>query len=66
MSFPAEIVIKRNATGFVAGFASKTKGKKVRSFGRWYGSQMNYKPFQRAWTEAQSMAEKLNMDNKAE
>ena len=60
MTFAAEIVIRKNNNIYEAGFASKTTGTKVESFGRWYGSQMNYRPFRAAMDAANRRATELN------
>ena len=58
--YAAEIVVRKNGANYVAGFASKTRGQRVASFGEWYGSQMDYKPFRAAMAAAEAMAAKLN------
>ena len=61
MNFAAEIVVRKNGSSYVAGFASKTgKGEKVSSYGKWFGSQMSYRPFSAAMKAAQSEAARLN------
>lgn len=61
MNFAAEIVVRKNGSSYVAGFASKTgKGEKVSSYGKWFGSQMSYRPFREAMKAAQSEAARLN------
>ena len=60
MNFAAEIVVRKNGSSYVAGFASKTKGEKVSSYGKWFGSQMSYRPFRAAMAAAQSEAARLN------
>lgn len=60
MTFAAQIVIRKNNNGYVAGFASKTTGAKVESFGKWYGSQMSYRPFRSAMDAAEARAAELN------
>lgn len=67
MNFAAEIVVRKNPTTGLheAGFASKTTGTKVASYGRWYGSQMSYKPFHAAMDAAHAEAERLNAAMKA-
>ena len=59
-SYAAEIVIKKDDVGYGAGFASRTKGKTVASYGKWYSSQMSYEPFKRAWAAAIEEASRLN------
>ena len=59
--FAAEIVVRKNGNEYVAGFASKTgKGAKVSSYGKWFGSQMSYRPFRAAMEAAQAEAARLN------
>lgn len=60
MNFAAEIVIRQNPNGYQAGFASKTTGTKIETFGRWYGSQMGYRPFRNAMKAAEARAAELN------
>ena len=60
MTFAAEIVIRKNNNGFESGFASKTTGAKVESFGKWYGSQMSFRPFRSAMAAAEARAAELN------
>jgi hypothetical protein len=60
MKFAAEIVVRKNGTSYEAGFASKTKGEKIESFGLWYGSQMSYRPFLAAMASAEVRAAQLN------
>ena len=60
MTFAAEIVVRDNGGTFEAGFASRTNGVKVRSFGKWFGSQMSYRPFREAKQAAQDLAADLN------
>jgi hypothetical protein len=64
MSYAAEIVLRKKEGRYYYGFASQfplNKGyKEVNSYGRWYGSQMNYKPFREAYNEAKKECETLN------
>lgn len=63
----AEIVIRKTSDGYVGGFASQTgKGTKVVSLGKWYGSQMSYKPFARTLAAAHSIADKLTAGTETE
>ena len=62
MNFAAEIVIRKNNDGYEAGFASRTSGTKVESFGKWYGSQMSYRPFLAAMAAAEDRADELNAE----
>ena len=65
MNFSAKIVVRKNATTakHEAGFASKTSGVIVAEFGRWFGSQMSYRPFAAAMAAARAHADKLNTEN---
>ena len=65
MNFAAKLVVKknhRNAPGsrYSAGFASKITGVEVEDFGKWFGSQMSYRPFASAKKRAEKMADELN------
>lgn len=62
MTFAAKIVVRKNTTTgkHEAGFASKTSGVIVEEFGKWYGSQMSYRPFHAAMAAAHAYADKLN------
>lgn len=62
MTFAAKIVVRKNTTTgkHEAGFASKTSGVIVAEFGRWFGSQMSYRPFWAAMNAAREHADKLN------
>lgn len=62
MTFAAHLVVRKNGNQYLAGFASKTPGQTVKSFGKWYGSQMSYRPFAAAQKAAEAMAEKLNQE----
>ena len=63
MTFAAKIVVRKNTTGkYEAGFASKTSGAIVAEFGKWYGSQMSYRPFHAAMEAAHTYADKLNAE----
>jgi hypothetical protein len=63
MPFAAEIVVRESARDgrAYAGFASQVpKGKTLQRFGSWYGSQMSYRPFNRAMSEARELAASIN------
>lgn len=64
-----ELVVRRSkATGeYMAGAASEfplSHFKQVKSFGRWYGSQVSYKPYRRARMEASMYAARMNRRHK--
>jgi hypothetical protein len=60
MHFAAEIVVKKQGNTYMAGFASKTSGRKITSYGKWFGSQMSWRPFNRAMDAALAEASRLN------
>ena len=64
MNFAARIAVRQNTrTGrTVAGFASSLprlgpEWRDVANFGRWFGGQMDYRPFKAAMAKAQDMAQ---------
>lgn len=66
MNFAAEIVVRKTATSYVAGFASKTgKGQLIASYGKWFGSQMSYRPFRAAMAKAHVEAARLNAERES-
>lgn len=61
MSFAAHLVVKFTPNGgFRAGFSSELPGVIHRSFGKWYGSQMSYRPFAAAMQAAMDEAVRWN------
>lgn len=62
MNSAAKIVIRKSASGqYVGGFASQTgNGQIVVDLGRWYRSQMTYRPFRCAMAAAESVAARFN------
>lgn len=63
MNFAARITVRQNTrTGqTLAGFASNlprpgNEWRDVANFGRWFGSQMSYRPFKEAMTKARDLA----------
>jgi len=64
MTYAAHLVVRKKHDRYYAGFASEyplNHGyKHVKSFGSWYGSQMDFEPFKKAMKEAKEYAKKLN------
>lgn len=63
MPYAAHLVVRERNNEYKAGFASTMPArdgwKTVRSYGHWYGSQMEYKPFQQAKENAEDYAKIL-------
>lgn len=62
MSYPVHIVVKQDGSQFRAGASSKVSGRVVQSFGKWFGSQMKYKPYQEALNSADRAAKQMNLN----
>ena len=65
MNFAAKLVVKKNQLNkagfrYAAGFASQINGSEVEDFGKWFGSQMSYRPFLAAKARAEKLADELN------
>ena len=64
MTYPIEIVIRAKNGKFYYGFASEyplNKGfKHINGYGKWYGSQMSFKPFKQTLREAKRECIGLN------
>jgi hypothetical protein len=61
-TWAAKITVRLDSDGKAhAGFASTLpRGKDLKTFGRWFGCQMNYRPFKAAMAAAHKFAEDYN------
>ena len=64
MVWQASIVVRVKDGIYMAGFASEIPKRSgwedVADFGSWFGSQMSYRPFRCALSDAHELAESLN------
>ena len=64
MSYAVEIVVRKKEGTCYSGFASEYPIRKgfepINSYGKWFNSQMSFKPFKKALKEAEMECRGLN------
>ena len=64
MTYAVEIVVRKKEGKFYYGYASQYPQNKgfepINSYGKWYASQMSFKPFRTALKEAKNECIRLN------
>ena len=69
MTRPVSVIVRKDKKSgkYYAGFASQFPLREgfedVDWYGDWYGSQMNYRPYNTAYRSAQAEADDLNAEN---